>query len=214
MLAGLASVVEQATAAFEAYDHTRALEVTETFFWTFCDDYLELVKDRAYGAGAAATEVSPETESARTALAIALDTMLRLLAPFLPFATEEVWSWWREGSVHRAPWPAAAPLRTAAGEADPVWLTAAGHALAALRKIKSEAKASMRTPVLSATVAVPGSLLEGVTGALDDVRGAGRVTGPLELVEAAEGQGDPDVQGGIVVVTSELGEPPAKKPKA
>ncbi len=143
-----------------------------------------------------------------------MDTLLRLLAPFLPFATEEVWSWWRTGSVHHAAWPAAAPLRTAAGDADPVQLTAAGHALAALRKIKSEAKVSMRTPILAASMAVPAGLLAGVGGAVGDVRGAGRVTGTLDLVEATEGQGDPDVQGGIVVTASELGEPPAKKPKA
>ncbi len=214
MLAGLASVVEQSTAAFVAYDHTRALEITETFFWTFCDDYLELVKDRAYGAGASAADLTAETVSARTALALALDTMLRLLAPFIPFATEEVWSWWRGGSVHRAPWPTADALRAAAGDADPVHLTAAGHALAALRKIKSEAKVSMRTPILSASVAVPAALLEGVRSSLGDVRGAGRAEGPIELIEAAEGQGNPDVQGGIVVTASELGEPPAKTPRA
>jgi valyl-tRNA synthetase len=214
MLAGLADVVEQATAAFDAYDHTRALEVTESFFWTFCDDYLELVKDRAYGAGAAAGEVSAETVSARTALALALDVMLRLLAPFIPFATEEVWSWWRTGSVHRAPWPVAAPLRTAAGDANPTDLAAAGHALAALRKLKSAAKVSMKTPVLSGTVAAPATLLPGVRSALEDIRGAGRVEGPLQLVEATDGQGDPDVQGGIVVVEHELGEPPVKQPRA
>ncbi|WP_425954569.1 valine--tRNA ligase [Xylanimonas sp. McL0601] len=211
MLAGLAAVVDTATEAYEAYDHTRALEVTETFFWTFCDDYLELVKDRAYGAGATASEA---TTSARTALAIALDVMLRLLAPVLPYATEEVWSWWRTGSVHRAAWPIAADLRIAAGDADPAQLAAAGNALAALRKIKSEAKVSMRTPILGGTLAVPGTALAGVRSALDDVRGAGRVEGDLTLVEAAEGQGDPDVQGGIVVVASELGEPPAKTPRA
>ncbi|MDO8151833.1 valine--tRNA ligase [Isoptericola sp. b408] len=210
MLAGLADVVDQATTALESYDHTRALELTESYFWAFCDDYLELVKDRAYGADGT---VTADTLSARTALAIALDVMLRLLAPFIPFATEEVWSWWRSGSVHRAEWPTARPLRDAAAGVDPTGLTAAGHALAALRKLKSAAKVSMKTPILSGTVAVPAHLLPGVESAVVDLRGAGRVTGPLELVEATDGQGDPDVQGGIVVVDHELGEPPVKKPR-
>lgn len=174
MLAGLADVVDKATAALVAYDHTRALELSETFFWTFCDDYLELVKDRAYG------EPSPETVSARAALAIALDVMLRLFAPVLPFATEEVWSWWREGSVHRAEWPSAEPLRTAA---DPRVVSAAGSALAALRKVKSEAKVSMRTEITAVELAVPAALRPGVEVALDDVRAAGRVVGTLTLVD-------------------------------
>src|SRR5690606_6842421 len=129
LLAALADVVEGATTAFERYDHTRALELTETFFWTFCDDYLELVKDRAYGsteAGFTPTEVT----SARTTLAVTTDVVLRLLAPFLPFATEEVWSWWRSGSVHAAPWPSAAPLRQAVPDADPALLEVTGSALA------------------------------------------------------------------------------------
>lgn len=179
MLAGLAEVVDAATAALEAYDHTRALEATETFFWTFCDDYLELVKDRAYGSGdATPTEA---TLSARAALGIALDTLLRLLAPVLPFATEEVWSWWRTGSVHRAAWPEAGPLREAAGDADPGTLDAAGRALAALRKVKSEAKVSMRTVITEAELAVPSAHLPLVRLAVDDVRAAGRAVA-LELV--------------------------------
>jgi valyl-tRNA synthetase len=210
MLAGLAGVVEQATTALESYDHTRALELTETFFWAFCDDYLELVKDRAYGAGDDAANLSAETTSARTTLAIALDTMLRLLAPYLPFATEEVWSWWREGSVHRAEWPVAGPLRAASDGADPADLAAAGHALAALRKVKSEAKASMRTPIVAASLAVPAASLTAVETAVEDIKAAGRVTGALDLVAAAEGQGDQAVQGGMVVTSSELGEAPPR----
>ena len=176
MLAGLADVVDGATSALEAYDHTRALELTESFFWTFCDDYLELVKDRAYASG-------PGAESARAALGLALDVLLRLFAPVLPFATEEVWSWWRTGSVHRQPWPQAAPLRAAAAGADPAVVGAAGAALAALRKVKSEAKVSMRTPLLAVTLALPAALRPGVEAALADVRAAGRVTGALDVVD-------------------------------
>ncbi len=177
MLAGLAEVVEQATAALESYDHTRALELTETFFWTFCDDYVELVKDRAYGEGAGAA-------SARAALSLALDVLLRLLAPVLPFATEEVWSWWREGSVHRAPWPTSEPLRAAAGDASFATVTAAGAALAALRKVKSEAKVTMRTEILAARLEVPAAQLASVEATVDDVRAAGRAVGTLEVVAA------------------------------
>ena len=207
MLAGLADVVARATEALEAYDHTRALEVTETFFWTFCDDYLELVKDRAYGAGA--TEVSPGTASARAALGLALDTLLRLFAPVLPFATEEVWSWWREGSVHRAPWPVSGPLRRAAGDARPGLLGAAGAALAALRKVKSEAKVSMRTPVLRAVLTVPAGVLDAVGSVVGDVRAAGRVTGDLRLV-AAEPVDGADGRALTVVRDVELGEAEAR----
>jgi len=210
MLAGLADVVDKATAALESYDHTRALELTETFFWTFCDDYLELVKDRAYGAGAESSEVTAETASARAALGLALDVLLRLFAPVLPFATEEVWSWWREGTVHRAPWPTSEGLRTAAGDADPAVVAAAGAGLAALRKVKSEAKLSMRAEITSATLEVPTALLPGVTVALGDIRAAGRATGTLDLVEVAD-----TADATVVAKDAELLPPePKQKPTA
>ncbi|NLF04769.1 MAG: valine--tRNA ligase, partial [Actinomycetales bacterium] len=207
MLAGLADVVDTATAALEAYDHTRALETAETFFWTFCDDYLELVKDRAYGAdGESAATVTPEqTASARAALVIALDTLLRLFAPVLPFATEEVWSWWRTDvspSVHLAPWPTSEALRAAAGDAHPAQLAVVGEALAVVRKAKSEAKVSQRTPVLAGTLAVPAASLAHVETALGDVRAAGRAA-TLEVTAD-------DTVEGVDARGIELGEAPPK----
>ena len=171
MLAGLADVVEKATAGFEAFDYTRALEVTETFFWTFCDDYLELVKDRAYGGQGEQGAVS-----ARAALRVALDVLLRLLAPTLPYATEEVWSWWHDGSVHRAAWPTADEVKGVAQAADPATLTAVGAALAGVRKAKSEAKVGMRAEVTSMTLAGPAAALEQIRSAVADLNAAGKIT--------------------------------------
>jgi valyl-tRNA synthetase len=178
LLAALAGVVREATAAMEAYNYTRALEVTETFFWMFCDDYLELVKDRAYGGQ------GPEAAaSAQAALAIALSAQLRLFAPVLPFVTEEVWSWWQEGSVHRADWPSVEPLEAAAAGADADVLRDVAAVLAAVRKAKSEAQTSMRTDVPEAEVTGPGVTLDRVRQAQDDLRSAGRID-RLRMAEA------------------------------
>jgi valyl-tRNA synthetase len=149
----------------EAYNYTRALEVAETFFWSFCDDYVELVKTRAYGTDDAA-------RSAQAALALALSVQLRLFAPVLPFVTEEVWSWWQTGSVHRASWPVAAELPTGGDRAVPA---VAAEALAAVRKAKSEAKQSMRADVASATVHAPAAQVALVEAARVDLTSAGRI---------------------------------------
>ncbi|GIF50492.1 valyl-tRNA synthetase [Asanoa ferruginea] len=171
MLAGLREVVATATTAFDAYDHTTALQSAEAFFWRFCDDYIELVKERAYGKTAASA-------SARAALAVALSVQLRLFAPFLPFVTEEVWSWWRYGSVHRAPWPT---VHEIAGDATPELLKLAGEALSQVRRAKSERKVSMRTEVPLAEVLGPAAMLETLSLAADDLRAAGRI-GKLDLL--------------------------------
>src|SRR5688500_9662386 len=179
VLAQLAGVVDEATVAFEAYDYTRALDRTESFFWRFCDDYVELVKNRAYGDGAAAA-------SAKATLGMALSTLHRLFAPFLPFVTEEVWSWWQAGSVHRASWPDAAELRAAAGDGPPVVLDAVADVLGEIRKAKTEAKRSLRAEVSSVTVTAPAATLEAVKAAEPDLREAGRVVAALRYAEGAE----------------------------
>ena len=181
MLASLADLVADATDAFEAFDYARVLERTESFFWRFCDDYLELVKTRAYGPEDGAAD--PGTDSARAALAVALSTLLRLLAPFLPFTTEEVWSWWMEGSVHTTEWPDADEIGVLASDGDTMALSIASEVLSELRGAKSAAKVSMRTPIASATITDTPERLELLALVIDDVAETAKVVD----VRTAEG---------------------------
>ncbi|MGB4136527.1 MAG: valine--tRNA ligase [Microbacterium sp.] len=174
MLTALDGVVRAATTAYEQYDQAKALEVTEAFFWTFCDDYLELVKERAYDQ----TDVGQA--SAALALRLALSSLLRLLAPIVSFATEEAWSWFEEGSIHTAVWPE--PLGI---EGDAAVLDAASSALIGIRRAKTEAKASQKTPVASASIAAPASQLDALRAAADDLRAVGRIA-ELSFAEGEE----------------------------
>jgi valyl-tRNA synthetase len=175
LLATLADLVTETTMAFDDYDYARALDHTERLFWRFCDDYVELVKQRAYGSsGDAAT-------SASATLMLALDTLLRLFAPHLPFVTEEVWSWWRPGSVHRSPWPDPSLLRDIAGDGDPAVFSAAADVLGQVRKVKSEHKRSLRTEVLRLTVTDTAERVALLDQARDDLREAARAD-VLDLV--------------------------------
>jgi len=178
MLAGLSNLVGAATRAFEEYDYTGALAATEAFFWEFCDDYIELVKERAYGN-------APAGPSARAALANALEVQLRLFAPFLPFVTEEIWSWWSGESVHRSSWPTVGSLADADGDAGVFPLVA--DALSQVRRAKSERSLSMRAEVSVATVNAPTALLDRLAMAETDFRSAGRIG---ELVLSSTSNGD------------------------
>jgi len=160
MLARLAETVVAATDAFERLDYARSLDVTERSFWGWTDDYVELVKSRAYGEG-------PEARSAHAALQLALSIYLRLFAPFLPFVTEEVWSWWREGSVHHAPWPTPAELVDLVG--DPAVVAAVALVLGEVRKVKSDARASMRAAVGPIRVTADADVLDQVRSAARDL---------------------------------------------
>ncbi len=235
VMAKMALVICQATNALNSYEHSKALEVIESFFWQFCDDYIELVKNRAYGTADSTGKTPSEAavKSARTTLGLGLDTFARLLAPYLPYATEEVWSWMHagEGSVHRAAWPKPEPYEHAAFKVSPDVLTYAGEALAALRKIKSEAKVSMKTPILSVTLDAVDDAADSIKSTLGDIAEAGRVVGNITLVRAGaaikavkqsaaaaksaaeDAKNEADAAVAVIVKDSELGEPPAKKPR-
>jgi valyl-tRNA synthetase len=154
ILSSLATLVDEATRDLDGYDYARVLQRTEEFFWRFCDDYLELVKGRRYGE-----QGSDAAASANTTLAAALSVLLRLFAPFLPFVTEEVWSWWKDGSVHRAPWPTRAEIDAVVGDTAADRRTSdrqaygfATEVLYEVRRQRSEAKQALKVPITTVTV--------------------------------------------------------------
>jgi len=168
MLDRLADLVDDATRAFDGFDYARALERTETFFWWFTDNYMELVKARAYGEYG-----DDRAASAHHALRLALSTLHRLFAPFIPFVTEEVWSWWQEGSVHRASWPTTDELRPTAAGVGAAASQVATDALVIVRREKSEAKRKLRTAVVTAAFTGPADQLALLDQVIDDVKAAG-----------------------------------------
>ena len=190
LLAKLALTVESATKAFEEFNYAKALDATETFFWEFTDDYVELVKERAYGE----TE-GVNSESARATLLITLDTLLRLFAPFLPFTTEETWSWFNNDSIHTSHWPDSDTLRAVAPSGNIAALATATQALRMIRKAKSEAKLSMRAVVSVAVFTGTPEMLKHLDSVATDLKAAGSIE-ELETVSAPDAT---DLQAEIVL---------------
>lgn len=168
LLAKLAQTVESATKAFEEFNYAKALDATESFFWEFTDDYVELIKERAYGE-----TTGVNTQSARATLLVTLDTILRLFAPFLPFTTEETWSWFNKDSIHTSSWPDSGALRALSTQGDIAVLTTATEALRMIRKAKSEAKLSMRAVVTSAKFTGNEAMIEHINLVSMDLISAG-----------------------------------------
>jgi len=171
MLHRLAGVVDEATKAFEEFDYARVLERTEEFFWWFCDDYVELVKTRGY-----LSHTEEGAMSARAALRRALSTLQRLLAPLLPFVTEEVWSWWQSGSVHQSQWPTTTELTQGlASGSNEELLDAICSAIGVLRRAKTEAKVSQRAVVTEASFVTSINAASAITAGWADIADAGSV---------------------------------------
>ena len=178
LLDSLKGVVAAATQAFDAFEYTSALEVAENFFWSFCDDYVELVKERAYG-----TRGETGAASARAALQQALDIQLRLFAPFMPFATEEVWSWWRDGSIHLAPWPS---LDEITSTGDGSMIDTVAQALERLRGVKSQAKVSMKAGLTAVAITAPVDMIDQLKACQDDLRAVAGIQGDIIWQTGAE----------------------------
>jgi len=200
MIRSLADLVTEATDAFESYDYARVLQRTESFFWRFCDDYLELVKGRRYGEQGAEA-----AGSANSALSAALSVMLRLFAPFLPFVTEEVWSWWQQGSIHHASWPTGEELESlladnsdATRQSDQEIYTWGTDVLFEVRKQRSEAKQPLKVPITVVMIKADAKRVALMSQLEADLRAALRV----QRFETAVGEPQEIVVSGYEAIAS------------
>jgi valyl-tRNA synthetase len=139
ILSRLNRTIVEVDQALADYRFDLAARALYEFVWNeFCDWYLELSKPALYEEAAAA---DPATALAtRHTLARVLETTLRLLHPFVPFVTEEIWQRVRipagvEGdSISRMPWPTAGEIDPPA-EADAEWLKGV---ISAIRSARTE----------------------------------------------------------------------------
>ncbi len=190
LLSRLRRIVGEATEAFERFEYALALQAIEGDFWEFCDDYVELVKRRSYEA-----EDTAGRRSAMATLHLALRTMLRLFAPFLPYITEEVWSWrmageGRERSVHTAPWPTVGELAAPEPEQGEVYACGV-EVLRKIRQAKTMAQKKLRWPVEALVVRGSAGDLAALEPVLADVLLAGTAEGAkVQCLEGAPVEGD------------------------
>jgi valyl-tRNA synthetase len=191
-VAELRTLVARSTAAFEEFDYALPLQSTEELFWRFCDDFVELVKVRSYEESDSA-----ERRSAIAALHLGLRVFVRLFAPFLPYVTEEVWSWrfaandGPRGSIHVAAWPAVDEMSAVAEPKTPDSFAIAAEVLGRIRGAKTREKRNLRWPVAKLVVSGPSEALRALEAVAPDVLRAGAVApGGLELVEGVVTEGD------------------------
>ena len=182
-------VVSQSTEAFEKFDYAVALQHTEDAFWNFCDYYLELVKVRSYSE-----EDTPARRSAFATLSWSIKTFLRLFAPFLPYVTEEVWSWSfaeddKDASVHTTNWPSLEEVSSVSAAESPLTFDAAMEVIGKIRGAKTGAQKSLKWGVSSLEVKGPGENRSALEPVLADVLRAGNVDeNCVKLIDAPKSE--------------------------
>ena len=175
-------IIKQATDAFATYDYATALEAIEKRFWDFCDNYLEIVKKRAY---------SENGQSAVASLMRTIDVFLSLFAPFCPFISEEVYQTrpWGEvkGSLHGTSWP-----KTDKVSFDSALYDMVSVITGEIRKAKTSAGVSQRTPVSRVCVAATETDIATLHKGVTDIENVGSLQAnaltfkPAEQLEVSE----------------------------
>jgi len=169
----LHKMIQSCTDSFDSYEYSKTKSETENFFWnTFCDNYLEIVKDRLYNPDIFGKE---STNSARFALYNTINSVLKMVSPLMPYITEEIYQLYfakKEGkvSIHESDWPEWKeslfdPEAEKVGDA-------AVEIVGVVRRFKSEASLSLKAPIKKVTVTAKEDLIKGLELAIPDIKGA------------------------------------------
>jgi valyl-tRNA synthetase len=201
LLTALRRLVEDATRALDDYDYARSLQLTETFFWSFCDNYLEMVKSRRYGDHG--TEAAG---SANATLLCGLSILNRIFAPYLSFAAEEVWSWWQPGSVHAQTWPTVGEIDTlTAPDAEAqAALDRAIEVITEIRRVKSQAQRPAKARIAIARVRADAATMPILQRLEVDLRSAAGA----DRIEFGDAEGPLNVELEFVSELPAAGAPP------
>jgi len=206
IISRLERAVRVATGEFEIFEYCKAREAIEDFFWNdFCDNYLEMVKARAYDEHG---KNPKEQQSAIYAIYHVLDAVLRLFAPFLPHITEELYShifddkFEQAGSIHlRGQWPDAA-LYVSDVQAEKTG-SAARAVLDVVRKLKAEKGVSIKWPLTELAIYAKEDagkdVLDSAFGDLSSVTNAASVVW-------AENAGNEETSDGVFTVSVTFAE--------
>ena len=200
VIAELRPLLERVTQAFNEFDYAQALQLTEEFFWrTFCDNYLELAKSRTY------EETLTEGRlSAASTLRLLHRTLVRLLAPFLPFLTEDIWGWAYSSdadmnpSIHRSPWPSIQEFASIPAPRNGDTWEATIAVVDAVRKAKADANKSMKAPVKHVGVTAERAIIDSLQCTREDIIGMLHI----EAMEYSEGK--PET--GLAAISATMGE--------
>jgi valyl-tRNA synthetase len=196
----LKKTIEDTTKAFEDYDYTSALQHIEDTFWNFCDNYLEIVKAQSYLEGSTA-----ESLSALAGLNWSLKTFLRLFAPFMPFITEEIWSWCYKDestSIHCAPWPSVEEVAEVDAPKNEKSFAAATEVISQVNGFKTRNQVSLRTPVIEFEVKAATEYIEALEGMISYVVEATN----CETTPVLTGDDDIALEDGHFMVEVKLGK--------
>ena len=177
LLSKLNKLIKECSESFDKYEYSRTKAEVENFFWhTFCDNYLEIVKDRLYNQDRRGAEAR---KSGQEALYTSLLTIIKMMAPIMPHITEEIYQLYfhekeNQNSIHISAWPAANPklIDEQAELAGDLGI----DIIAAVRKYKSEQQVSLKEElsqlilVGNEAVSEEAEFVEMVKGIEDDLK--------------------------------------------